>query len=301
MIHIPNNSIKILKARHLFLKEMMPLLTKRIISYPKPGSKRFLATILGDLSLILSGEPDDLAVISAKINIIINAHPKNKKAIKKIFDYDWFIAKTKKRYNAYHLAASLEVNVCVYCNRNYTHTVITNDGEKITRPQFDHFFSKGKNPVLALSFYNLIPSCSICNSGIKHEADFELPTHNHPYKDNFLSDFSFSYKYSNEEPSGFRIVTETPNIKAHRTLFDLKTDLIYNTHVSELKEMLRMKYAFSDKYLEILKNNVLTGVNIPRKELYNIAFGVEQDEKEFGARPFSKFKNDILKELDIIS
>lgn len=301
MIHIPNNSLKIAKARHLFLKEMVPLLTKRINNYPKAGSKRFLATILRDLDLILAGEPDDLAKVSAKVNLIINSHPNNKKAIKKIFDYEWFITKTKKRYNAYHLAASLEVNVCVYCNRNYTHTIITKDGDKITRPQFDHFFSKGKNPVIALSFYNLIPSCSICNSGIKHEADFELSTHNHPYTDNFISDFAFTYKYTNEEPSGFRIATETPNIKAHRTLSDLKTDLIYNTHVSELKEMLRMKYAFSDKYLEILNNNVLTGVNTPRKELYNIAFGVEQDEKDFGTRPFSKFKSDILKELGVLT
>lgn len=155
--------------------------------------------------------------------------------------------------------------------------------------------------MIALSFYNLIPSCSICNSGIKHEADFELSTHNHPYKDDFIADFAFTYKYTNEESSGLRIATETPNIKAHRTLSDLKTDLIYNTHVSELKEMLRMKYAFSDKYLEILNNNLLAGINIPRKELYNIAFGVEQDEKDFGTRPFSKFKSDILKELGIIS
>lgn len=301
MIHISINSLKIAKARHQFIKEMVPLLTKRINSYSKPGSKRFLATILTDLNLILSGEPDDLSIVSAKVNALINGHSNNKKAIKKIFDYDWFITKTKKRYNAYHLAASLEVNVCVYCNRNYTHTVITKDGKKITRPQFDHFFSKGKNPLIALSFYNLIPSCSICNSGIKHEADFELLTHNHPYKDDFITDFAFTYKYTNEESSGLRIATETTNIKANRTLTDLKTDLIYNTHVSELKEMLRMKYAFSDKYLEILNNNLLAGINIPRKELYNIAFGVEQDEKDFGTRPFSKFKSDILKELGIIS
>jgi hypothetical protein len=301
MIHIPKDALRIAKARHLFLKEMVPLITKRIKNYSKPGSKRFLATILNDLNLILSGEPDDLVAVSAKVNLIINSHPNNKKAIKKIFDYDWFITKTKKRYNAYHLAASLEVNVCVYCNRNYTHTVITKDGEKITRPQFDHFFNKAKNPVIALSFYNLIPSCSICNSGIKHDADFELLTHNHPYSDDFIDDFAFTYKYTNEEPSGFRINTDTPNIKAHRTLTDLKTDLIYNTHISELKEMLRMKYAFSDKYLEILNNNVLTGVNMPRKELYNIAFGVEPDKKDFGARPFSKFKSDILKELAIIT
>lgn len=30
--------------------------------------------------------------------------------------------------------------------------------------QFNHFYDKGTYPYLALSFYNLIPSCSTCNS-----------------------------------------------------------------------------------------------------------------------------------------
>ncbi|MGN7986064.1 hypothetical protein ACTJKC_01925 [Pedobacter sp. 22226] len=298
MINIPTDSLKIAQARHDFLKKMRPLVTKRITTYNGRHSKRFLRSLIPDIDKILIGEPSDLEIFNNRISGIATAN--NIKAIRKVFDYEWFIAKTKTRYSAYHLAKALEVNVCVYCNRNYTHTVISKDKEKITRPQFDHFFNKKNNPLLALSFYNLIPSCSICNSGIKHEADFDLTFHNHPYVDDYIDDFSFTYKFTNDEPSGVVIKTETSNIKAHRTLKDLKTDLIYNTHSSELKELLRLKYAFSEKYLTILKANILQGTNIHRKELYNMAFGTEEDVKNFGNRPFSKFKNDILKELGII-
>ena len=48
--------------------------------------------------------------------------------------------------------------VCPYCNRNY---IITDSD--VNTAQLDHFFSKTDYPILALSFYNLIPSCQPCN------------------------------------------------------------------------------------------------------------------------------------------
>ena len=36
------------------------------------------------------------------------------------------------------------------------------------------------------------------------------------------------------------------------------------------------------------------------KEVYRLAFGVEYDETKFYKRPLSKFKKDILKELNLI-
>lgn len=54
----------------------------------------------------------------------------------------------------------LDLTICPYCNRNYIFTINT---RKNINAQFDHFYSKTKYPFLALSFYNLIPCCPICN------------------------------------------------------------------------------------------------------------------------------------------
>lgn len=56
----------------------------------------------------------------------------------------------------------------------YTKTVFDEEGEKITRPTFDHWFAKDDHPLLALSFYNLIPSCNICNSSVKGKKEIEF-------------------------------------------------------------------------------------------------------------------------------
>jgi len=52
--------------------------------------------------------------------------------------------KGSKEYEGYHygawLAQVLNINVCPYCNRQYTFTINSRTGK--TRPQFDHFHPK---------------------------------------------------------------------------------------------------------------------------------------------------------------
>jgi hypothetical protein len=114
---------------------------------------------------------------------------------KKAFNYD-----SKSIFSdelKYGLAQKLNLKVCPYCNRNYTLTinkeVVNSHLGKIkvvkTRPDFDHFFCKSKHPILALSFYNLIPSCAICNRTLKGDVEFSLDIQNghvHPYLEGFL-------------------------------------------------------------------------------------------------------------------
>lgn len=70
-----------------------------------------------------------------------------------IFDKRNFICRTK-------------IRVCPYCGL----TIIQPSNS--TKHQIDHFFPKGKYPFLALSYYNLIPSCDKCNeSPLKGQKD----------------------------------------------------------------------------------------------------------------------------------
>ena len=167
--------------------------------------------------------------------------------------YSKFSAKGTTTYNAYDLAQKLKVNVCSYCNRNYTFT-IRNKSSKSTRPDFDHFYDKGTHPILALSFYNLIPSCILCNSRLKSTAKFSINTHLHPYKDSFNDYAKFKLKIINSmffyDEKAFELKLVTTDIKAEKIKeFD---DLFHNPTTKKI----RQTASFYDEGVESGKKRV---------------------------------------------
>jgi hypothetical protein len=282
---------------------MEKLINKRINKLKSPSAAKFFRTkVNGRLNDILGGKPAQIKAISDELNVFIKASPIIRRSVEEVFNYDWFCDKCENRYDAYTLADKLGSYTCTYCNRNYANTIITRHGKKISRPVFDHFFDKGQNPLLALSFFNLIPSCSVCNSNIKHKKNFDLATHVHPYLDEIIKEFNFSYKYSSKSKNGLEVVvSSSAGSKTKRTLEDMEVEVVYNSHTTDLKDLLDIRYKFSDNYLSILSSQVLKGINIPKSDLYRLAFGTELLETDFHKRPLSKFKRDILIELGIIT
>ena len=221
--------------------------------------------------------------------------------IGEIFNYSDFTTKNEK-YDAYHLAEKLDIPTCPYCNRMYTKTVMGEAGEKIIRPEFDHWFPKSQYPLLALSFYNLIPSCHICNSNLKGKIKPDLKYHFHPYNpiNNFHPIFSYELKDydSYKIKIGFRGEFDDKG-KFEESLKIFELENIYQAHEDEVKDLIKIRQAYSDKYIDML-NNSLKGVNLSKEEVYRLAFGVHYEEDKFDRRPLSKLKKDILTELGII-
>lgn len=101
-----------------------------------------------------------------------------------IFNYTKFMNRASVNlWTPHKLTQSLEVTVCPYCNSQFIST-IKNNGVSL-RPQLDHFFPKSSHPLLALSIYNLIPSCSNCNASLKGDNELSLEDTIHPYIDDF--------------------------------------------------------------------------------------------------------------------
>jgi len=228
----------------------------------------------------------------------------NEKYLIKAFNYDQFISKSKS--TGYHLALRLNRNTCTYCNRLYTLTVVKkplkNNDDRIIRPQFDHWYSKKKHPLLALSFFNLIPSCSVCNTQIKLDSKFNLVTHYHPYKDNFIDKFTFSYNQKQIDEYEVKINPISYDLhergKINTTLEAFKIKEIYNAHSSlELKDLIDLKMKYQKDYLEKLFNGTFNGLYVSEKEMYRLVFGIENESDNYYKRPFSKFKKDIISEL----
>ncbi len=231
---------------------------------------------------------------------LIQKYSEIKNILSKIFDYKDFISiNSENKYKAYNLAENLDIPTCVYCNRMYTKTVIDNKG--LIRPTFDHYFSKEKHPLLALSFYNLIPCCTICNSSIKGTKELFLDKHFHPYvsdRKDINKQIKFSYYNRSLDSYGFTIKSPK-NSKGEKTVEFFKLKEIYEAHKDEISDLARLRYAYSETYLKDLRENIMKRT-ISEKEVYRLAFGTYIEESEFHKRPLSKMKRDILSELGIL-
>jgi hypothetical protein len=223
--------------------------------------------------------------------------------LKQIFDYDWLADNTSKPYNAYHLSRRLDRYTCTYCNRSFTSTVITKEGKPVVRPTLDHWFPKTSYPLLAVSFHNLVPSCHPCNSSVKNTTTFTLKKNIHPYVDVSQSkDFEFNYEY--DALDGFKILLiDTPSGKldksrAKKTMESMQIHHVYNTNISELRDLITIKRNYSTKY--ILTMQAQLKARLSKSEVYRILFGTIYEHENFHKRPLSKFKRDILKKLGML-
>ena len=88
------------------------------------------------------------------------SHLRNKTATESIALKYIFIENGYDKINKMEFYENFDINSCVYCNRNYIFNLYANGHVK---GQIDHFYDKARYPFLAMSFYNLIPSCEGCN------------------------------------------------------------------------------------------------------------------------------------------
>lgn len=216
--------------------------------------------------------------------------------LSKIFNYDYFVS-MKEGEVAYLMAKLLNINTCPYCNRIYTKTVIRKKDKKtITRPEYDHWFPKSKYPLLALSFFNLIPSCHICNGNIKGKDSFAPIDILHPYIE---EDIQYTYSYEHIEYDDYRFkINSIPSTKSEKFVSAFELEDIYETHVEEIKDLIEIEKKYTSGYLQLLISKF--NLDISFEEAYRFAFGVYYEPENFSKRPLSKMKKDILIELGII-
>ncbi|WP_411850225.1 hypothetical protein ACLB90_15095 [Stenotrophomonas sp. LGBM10] len=85
-------------------------------------------------------------------------------------------------WDAHALCRKATCRICPYCQQAYAFTLHV-DEEKVFRPTLDHYYAKSIYPYLAVSLYNLVPSCYTCNSALKRDLDFLDDAHLHPFED----------------------------------------------------------------------------------------------------------------------
>ncbi|URZ04137.1 HNH endonuclease [Clostridium felsineum] len=228
----------------------------------------------------------------------------------KVFNYTEF---SKIHKFGYTFADEMKVDVCPYCNRQYTFTVKVKG--KTVRPQFDHYYPKGLYPYLAVSLYNLVPCCSICNQS-KGEFNTKDKHIFYPYEDDGGKKFKFQTKPQDDDFDYFMGLGDKFNIelipnegvenkKEIQAIIDnledaFKLKSLYNKHKEYVIHIIRNSIVNNESRIEELWSNY-PEIFDSKQEIIEAIFMNYIYPKDWGKRPLAKLTHDICKEFGIIS
>lgn len=198
------------------------------------------------------------------------------------------------KWGAVQLIEDLGLKVCPYCNRNYLIQYKEN-----TTAQIDHFYDKSTYPILALSLYNLIPSCTTCNH-LKGTKDGIL----YPYETGF-DDKGVIFEVDSEQIA-FKIKPEEENFniilknkekykeieKAIDEVFYLEE--MYKEHKSDVVDIFYKSRIFNKKHIEGLVKMLEPG---SEKEIKDIIESYEGNPNNYHKKPLSKLNYDIRNQI----
>ncbi len=204
----------------------------------------------------------------------------------------------------------LKIRTCPYCNRNYAFAVKssnTTTGKTFTtRPEFDHFYNKSQHPLLALSFYNLVPSCSTCNHG-KATDDIGV----NPYFDGFQSKFCIFDKIKKVQlnineikrtktENDFSVGLIRPSLNEQQNIDGLGIDVLYDKHKDYVMDLIEKSTSYGSLEQNQALSDGFQGIFRTPQEVFDFVWGKYLNEEDLENRPLSKLTKDILEQLGII-
>ena len=224
-----------------------------------------------------------IRILLSKYPYLKNKKSKEIKALKYIFIENGYKGIDKKEFYD-----NLGINSCIYCNRNYIFNLYANGHIK---GQLDHFYDKATYPFLAMSFYNLIPSCESCNR-VKGTYNTYTNKSINPYmrKEKKLFNIQFTaidnmkYKLQNDDLLEKLLIEETYN-QGHT---DMVNDMYEKFYQEETKEHFKM-----------LKKE-FENLHIQEEDIHRYLTCGYYHKENFHKRTFSKLIKDISQELKLI-
>ncbi|WP_196888871.1 HNH endonuclease [Aureivirga sp. CE67] len=221
----------------------------------------------------------------------------------------WINYKNKREKINQFLIDTKEVvlNTCFYCNMDHIYSFIDENDETRNHFTLDHILPKGEYKIFSICLYNLIPSCSPCNSKFKHNKEFTINDNLNTViatstNYSFNKDFKFKVYY-NQEVEKFKDINDLKiqsnydktniNIKEYLRIFRIKER--YDFHENKGLDIVEKRINYSDSFIEEMSK--LTGRS--KEDFYRDLFGKELFDKEYNTDPFIKFKRDIANNIGI--
>lgn len=241
---------------------------------------------------VLKREPD---MLTTEV-----AYTKTKKKVLKGKLYERIIiclqyAKARVILGGIHQQMGLKT--CVYCNAIPT---MSNNGEVFY--QMDHYLPQSLYPFLGTCFYNLQPSCGVCNDHKKTKnCDFGLYVNSEQHKE--LSPFRFVPKiesldgpYPRCEEIQFRgkEANVTKESKAHEEMFHINN--MYAGYKDEVSALYTDAYKMNPSMVEV--NAACWGIPATKKDVLAYMSGhLSLEEKDIHKKTLTKLKQDTIKQL----
>lgn len=179
----------------------------------------------------------------------------------------------------------------------------------------DHFIPKKKHAYFSLSLYNLIPSCYSCNSKFKGARVFDN-LNNLKYLSpsssmfTLCNDLEFKIFYNVD---GINLTEKIGNVNllsdirvdienigtndefdTYLEMFKLKGRYVF--HKNESLKLVKKRKKYSDTEIEEIARITNRSRNDIKKDIFGTSIFSDNEDNE----PFSKYKNDIAKQLGLI-
>lgn len=189
------------------------------------------------------------------------------------------------------------LKTCVYCNAIPT---MSNNGEVFY--QMDHYLPQSLYPFLGTCFYNLQPSCGVCNDHKKtQDCDFGLYVNSEQHKD--LSPFRFVPKiesldgpYPRCEEIQFRGkgANVTKESQAHEEMFHINN--LYAGYKDDVSALYADAYKMNPTMIAV--NAECWGIPATKKDvLAYMTDHLSLEEKDVHKKTLTKLKQDTIKQL----
>lgn len=206
---------------------------------------------------------------------------------------------------------SLNLNTCFYCNIDFINVFQDENNENKNHFTLDHIFPKAEYPFFSISLFNLVPSCSPCNSKFKHTKEFKIEASlskiipsSEDYEFNNLIDFRLkdAENYiimNNEKDLVVELVNlnkkvdekKRDNIDEYFFIFKLKGR--YEYHKGKAFDIIEKRQKYSDTQINEMSKLLGISSNQIKKDI----FGKECFEST--NQPFEKYKQDIAKQIKL--
>ena len=240
----------------------------------------------------------------------------------------------KETWSRNKLLSLMGIEICPYCQRNYISNYtekndkkceeednkeveenkVEENNDKKTTADLDHFYPKSLYPFLALSLYNFIPSCQICNSRFKGNKDTRDSVY--LYEEGF-DELGVKFRTSKEvisetlgeRYSDFYVKIDYENLKnkedgekVKNSIENLGLDRVYKkSHNQYIQNLLYNIEKYPENYLENCVEMFESDVD-KKKQLEEYFKDIVKEpyrKRIENGEPLAKLTKDILEEFDI--
>ncbi len=268
---------------------------------------QYLKSKLGySLKDILCGDYEKLLEIKKTIH---TKYKSKNNIVKQFFNYDKSkskimkpkLSKLQPKISTF-IETELDIHTCYFCNIEFINKFKSStDGKFKNGFTLDHYIDKGKYPYLALSLYNLIPSCYTCNSKVKG-----TDTINNLSPSSAKFDFNTKVKFKtfiqnrnlkiDKEQDFALMLKEDFSLEYKEYIDGFKLNDRYKYHKYKVIEMINKRKKYPDSRIEELaKLTQQTNEEVKQDLFGEYLF----ESNDLHKRPLSKLIKDISQELGL--